>query len=237
MFQTLQEIADHFPYWSVDKVRELIERLCKGCNRKSKKDKKDFAPVLMKENFNKTAFDRTRWYAFINEDDFLNNLYDRGNSQINQGVPPDQTRDAPTPIPDTKTDTEKEPPPPSSAPKKLKAPVGREDLRRRFLSEGFTEEEFKEAWERYETSKVKIKSPEDWLLKVLRSIALNASSQRFVGLAEKHKEEAMLYDGKKWRGENVTACQNRVEFTWGPHYTSVAYDVSDEEWKERTGWK
>lgn len=110
MYQTLDDIANHFPYWSKDNVRDLIERLCNGKNRKSKKEDQEFEPVLIKGNFNKIPFDRTVWYAFKDENKFMiktqksNNYYERGNPQIGNGdLPKSSVGEIPTPIPDTKT--------------------------------------------------------------------------------------------------------------------------------------
>src|ERR1044071_9442815 len=55
-YQTIEQIADYFPYWTLEQVREAVERLCTGQNRKSKKAEKEFNPVLVKGNFNKKKF-------------------------------------------------------------------------------------------------------------------------------------------------------------------------------------
>jgi len=91
-YQTIQEIADHFPYWTLDEVRNLIERLCGGHCRFSKSKKKDFHPVLKKGNFNKRKMDKTSWYAFTDEEKFLNskNVYERLHNQMHKGGQPKQ---------------------------------------------------------------------------------------------------------------------------------------------------
>lgn len=63
-YQTVDEIVAHFPYMSKERVVNLIDRLCTGKSRFSKKKGLDFEPVLKKGNFNKSAYDRTVWYAF-----------------------------------------------------------------------------------------------------------------------------------------------------------------------------
>lgn len=99
-YQTLEEIAAHYPYWTKSQVFDLLERLCSGKNRKSKKEKSDFEPVLMKGNFNKTTYDRTIWYAFVDEAKFLPMPYEEiGKSQNRNG-------EIPTPIPNTESTTE-----------------------------------------------------------------------------------------------------------------------------------
>lgn len=101
-YQTLDEIAAHFPYWDRSKVFEIIERLCTGKSRRSKKTDLDFEPVLLKGNFNKTKFDKTTWYAFVNEKMFAV----LANAKISIGKCQNDDWQMPTPIPDTKTYTE-----------------------------------------------------------------------------------------------------------------------------------
>ena len=112
-YQTLQDIADHFPYWTVEEVRTIVDRLLLGQNRRSKQEK-EFEPVLIKGNFNKTAFDKTIWYAFIDEEKFVgsgnlrdnsNNSHERANAQIGTGDCPDPNGRLPRPIPDPLTDS------------------------------------------------------------------------------------------------------------------------------------
>jgi len=104
-YQTLDEIAAHFPYLSREDVRGAIELLCNGIGRRSKKEEKSFDPVLVKGNYNKKKFDKTVWYAFADESKFLNNSYERETSQIEGGDLPNPYGRSPTPIPDTKPDT------------------------------------------------------------------------------------------------------------------------------------
>lgn len=56
-YQSIAEIAAHFPYWSYPHVKRLLLQMVK---RK----------ILIKRNFNKTPLDRTMWYAFENEEKF-----------------------------------------------------------------------------------------------------------------------------------------------------------------------
>jgi len=98
-YQTIDEICAHFPYLSKEDVRGALERLCNGKSRRQKSAEPDFEPVLIKGNFNKTPFDRTVWYAFSNS------VYERVNSQMDQGIVPNPIGYPPTPIPDTIPDT------------------------------------------------------------------------------------------------------------------------------------
>lgn len=65
MYQTREEIAAHFPYFSDDMVRRYTDKLvCLG--------------ILRKGNFNKHKMDKTIWYAFENEESLrLANLPNR----------------------------------------------------------------------------------------------------------------------------------------------------------------
>jgi hypothetical protein len=56
-YQTLKEITAHFPYWTQRQIEKLINKLV------------DYK-ILMKGNFNKSAYDRTVWYAFCDEERF-----------------------------------------------------------------------------------------------------------------------------------------------------------------------
>ena len=55
---TLKELAKNFEYLSEKQVRSAIERLVN-------------ANVLVKGNYNKLSFDKTIWYAFVNENEFV----------------------------------------------------------------------------------------------------------------------------------------------------------------------
>jgi len=97
-YQTLDEIAANFTYLNKSQVFDLLERLCLGKSRFSKKEELDFEPVLIKGNFNKSKYDRTIWYAFCDFPKWI-----LGNPNIEIGDPQNQDCENPTPIPDTKT--------------------------------------------------------------------------------------------------------------------------------------
>ncbi len=87
-YQTIQEIAAVFPYWSFDQVVRL---LLKAVSLK----------ILIKGNFNKSRYDRTAWYAFENEEKFAILRFrkmDIPESQNGNG-------EIATPIPDTLPNT------------------------------------------------------------------------------------------------------------------------------------
>lgn len=95
-YQTFDEIAAHFPYLNKSKVFDIIEKLCTGKHRKSKKDELDFEPVLIKGSFNKCKYDKTTWYAFVNEPTSILENPNRGDGKSQNG-----DLEIPTPIPDT----------------------------------------------------------------------------------------------------------------------------------------
>lgn len=93
MYQTQEEIAANFPYF---RNRQTVMRIIQKLVDKG---------VLMEENFNKAKYDRTKWYAFVNEGKFLpfiDNVHFRTmeSSESNNGK-----FESERPIPDTKTDT------------------------------------------------------------------------------------------------------------------------------------
>jgi len=93
-YQTMEEISNHFDYLSKKQIEKLLNKLIK------------IEKILIKDNFNKSKFDRTAWYAFKNEE-FINHQIDmakppnreemhfpkKGNGNLQKG----------TPIPDNKT--------------------------------------------------------------------------------------------------------------------------------------
>lgn len=223
-YQKLDDIAAHFPYLSRSDVFELLERLCTGKGRRSKKGKK-FEPVLRKGNFNKTKFDKTTWYAFENEEMFT------VLAKAKMGVDSSQNGSwpQPTPIPDTIPYAETNPPPPpSSKPEaEIDEPPTKEE-----------EEEIQRRIKERPKDAPKIKSMKLWRAKVLREIRLeNIRGQFERSLAQNHRMEAEKYDMQKINGWTVCALRDRVEFTQGVHFKRVLYDISQEAWDCKVIWK
>lgn len=75
-YETLQEIAAHFPYLSPKKVERLILRLLE-------------LKIIRKGNFNKNKFDRTVWYSFENEEMFAISRYREMEIPISGNANPD----------------------------------------------------------------------------------------------------------------------------------------------------
>ncbi len=99
-YQSLDEIAAHFPYMKKERIFNLLDRLCTGKSRFAKKEK-DFEPVLKKGNYNQSKYDRTVWYAFCDSTKWIlwKHNIENGDTQSQDGV-------STTPIPDTKPNTE-----------------------------------------------------------------------------------------------------------------------------------
>jgi len=97
MFQTRRQIAASFPYWNHDKVKYLCEKLVS-------------LGVLETNNFNKRGFDKTLWYAFVNEEQMIGvkNIVTKGKSALSMGKSALSMGKSAQPIPDTKQDTEQD---------------------------------------------------------------------------------------------------------------------------------
>lgn len=91
-FQTIEEIAAHYPYLSIPQVKRIIHNLVKQ-------------NILIKNNFNKSAYDRTVWYAFNNEEMFRIGR----NRKMDSPNPSNGSDEIVPPIPDTLTDSLKDP--------------------------------------------------------------------------------------------------------------------------------
>jgi hypothetical protein len=88
MYQTQKEIAAIYPYWSEDVVFKLMKKL-------------EDLGVIEKGNFNRSAMDRTAWYAFKNEKMFTK----PSNDGMETAKRRNANRQTTAPIPDTKQDT------------------------------------------------------------------------------------------------------------------------------------
>jgi hypothetical protein len=86
-FQTRKDIAAHFPYWDENKVKRLVARLLK-------------LKVILIGNFNKKSFDKTNWYAFVDQKMFTMDENDQSMDENVHGVDENDQ-----PIPDTKPNT------------------------------------------------------------------------------------------------------------------------------------
>jgi hypothetical protein len=72
-YHTLDDLCVHFDYASKSQIFDAIDMLCLGIRRKGKDKGTEFQPILLKGNYNKRNFDRTIWYAFVEEDQWIKN--------------------------------------------------------------------------------------------------------------------------------------------------------------------
>ena len=61
-YNTNKSLTEYYPFWTEKQVRRIIESLV---------DKE----ILIKGNYNKIAYDRTIWYAFVNENLYLSDNF------------------------------------------------------------------------------------------------------------------------------------------------------------------
>lgn len=230
-YQTIEEIAAHFPYLTLEDVRGIIERLVTGKGRRSEKKQKDFEPILIKKNFNRSAFDKTTWYAFKDEDLFViatdsNNCYEREISQIEEGDLPNGEGRPPRPIPDTIKDTETYLPP-------LTPP--KEEVEETPVSKEEEEEISKRLRERPKGAKP-IKSMSLWRKKVLKDIRLQRKdNESLKSKIDKRRLFARGLDGELFQGCTVVACAEHVELNSGNYSCRIGYDAPDKEWEDKFG--
>jgi hypothetical protein len=77
-YNTISALSELFPFWSEKQVRTILQNLLK-------------LNILIKGNYNKFGFDRTIWYAFENEAEFLqinNSKKAKATSQIEKSILP-----------------------------------------------------------------------------------------------------------------------------------------------------
>jgi len=118
MYDTIEEIAKHFPYWSLKQVERLLDKAVKK-------------GVLRKGNHNKNKYDRTCWYAFENEEKFAISrnremkILKAGNEDPEIGTPIPHA--LPHALPDTSSKEEVgETPKPPPRPQKKSSPIKKE---------------------------------------------------------------------------------------------------------------
>ena len=59
-YNSYKAFAEIFPYWNEHKMRRILDSLVEQ-------------NVLLRENYNKKGYDRTSWYAFVDENKFIHN--------------------------------------------------------------------------------------------------------------------------------------------------------------------
>lgn len=94
-YQSQEYIAAHFPYLDRYQVMRIIEKLVsKG--------------ILMEGNFNKLKYDKTKWYAFINEKKYLPPIDIVQKCTIESEEMHNRKCKSAQPIPDSLTDAKKD---------------------------------------------------------------------------------------------------------------------------------
>ena len=77
-----------------------------------------------------------------------------------------------------------------------------------------------------------------WEEKVLKDIRIDSRAKEDASKAiSQRKLLAAEWDGKKFNGMDVVVSPQYVEFTHGSFSRLVRYDVSEEEWRIKTGWQ
>lgn len=59
-YNTYKAFSEIFPYWNEHKMKRILDSLVQQ-------------GILLRENYNKSGYDRTCWYAFVDEKSFLDN--------------------------------------------------------------------------------------------------------------------------------------------------------------------
>lgn len=84
-YNTIQGFASLFPFWTIHQVRYTLDSLEKQ-------------GVIITGNYNRTAYDRTKWYAFSDESKWFTGCIDLGKIEH-------ESAESVRPIPDINTDT------------------------------------------------------------------------------------------------------------------------------------
>lgn len=98
-------------------------------------------------------------------------------------------------------------------------------------------EEFEYAWGEYQKSPPgSIRAVRQWLMAVIQRYRFdNRHIEERKSDIEIHKFQAGIQEAKNPR--RIVACRNQVEFINGSHFKAVPYDLSHEEWLEKTGFE
>lgn len=152
---SLKELAKNFDYLSEKQVRTAIDHLIKD-------------EVLVKGNYNKLSIDKTLWYAFVNENDFVKPYAQNEKPSAQMGKPSDQEVKA---IPNTlniysNTDTTNTM---AKKSKSISMPPSLEEVKLYFREKGYREDVAIKAFEYYSSNdwKDKNNSPvKNWRLKM-----------------------------------------------------------------------
>jgi hypothetical protein len=90
-YNSVEAYTELFPYWTYKQLRKIIDDCVAN-------------DLVVAANYNKSTYDRTKWYAFTDIGLKLFNLTLRPPGQINSPDEPNQNGDLGEPIPDSKPD-------------------------------------------------------------------------------------------------------------------------------------
>jgi len=93
-YNSMESFSELFCFWSPKQIRRILESL---------KEK----GVLITDNFNKISYDRTLWYAFKEEENFIKDYSICPNGKMEDTKRENQSAQTVEPIPDNKPDRKK----------------------------------------------------------------------------------------------------------------------------------
>lgn len=242
-YQSQRSLAVHFSFFSEDQIYRILSKLASESG------------PLLKGNFNATKYDRTVWYAFKNEEEWIRPKYFKeGNAfrenpesktpsrAINPVPSRDQSRGVSGPIPDNKTDNKT-----SSSPKVLPSPVplglplsSKERWRKRMIEkfgETFTDQQFEGAWKEYSsTPPSEIRSPEGYLGSLLdKWMMCSGEVPVFVDPEERERRiESHRQQAFELESEHVRPSEFAVYVKTERGTCPVPYDLEEDEWQRMT---
>jgi hypothetical protein len=217
-FQTMEEIAAHFPYLNKKKIERTLNSLKE-------------LEILITGNHNKTKFDQTKWYAFKDEQKWVPFIDSSRKREMEKKESGNQNPEIGTPIPDTKQDSKQDLPP--QVPKVEDTPPPTQE----------EEEELDKRLRERPANAPKIANTKKWKETVLADIRTEKKEKGSLQQAKeeriaRHKEQAFMMNGRPSKNGKVVASRglDYVDLVGISGITRVGYHVSDEEWKAKTGW-
>jgi hypothetical protein len=219
-YQTHNKIANHFPYWSEDAVRRIMNKL------------EEFG-VIIKGNYNKTSYDRTIWYSFENEKMFTI----RRNRGMENAKSPNPKCETASPIPNNKTNTKE---------KQQQDGVGSSSIHiEKMRSLGFKEKDIIEITNQYQEASIQhaidyATHPSTPIKKTLIACfkwacrelpELPKDSKESI---EENKKFVKKYDGMSNKNMRIDVLTNEIEFIFvGSQKSPIVVSFNDKDFKNR----
>lgn len=217
-YQTLQDLQDTFPYWNSNKIRDLLDLLCNGRTKRMGKVK--MKPIMKRGNYNQTAYDRTLWYAFRVEADWIkiDNRIQKDDticdmSQMEEGYATNRAATCHKPIPDTIPDTEQDTTTDQKVvviPDFLTALKSLHIDRAKQLAKDYEIEQLKMAFTMMQRSKETVDNPYGWIKNCID-----------MGWEERPDKETMTGDNKRLLRDCFAGMEGKM---LGPYKASVGTD-------------